>query len=154
MFNQENIKKIVEEFFKKGTFDINVKASIKEGVVVVDLATEDPQILIGEKGQTLNEIQYLLKAVLRKKLALAGFSEFFYLNLDINNYKQKKSEFLKEMARSVVSEVVLSKKEKVFPPMPAYERRVIHLELAGRDDVFSESIGKGLERSIVIKPRL
>jgi len=72
--------------------------------------------------------------------------------LDINDYKKKKNEYLRELARSVADEVSLSKKEKILGPMPPYERRVIHMELAGRSDVVSESIGEGPERRVGVRP--
>jgi len=56
------------------------------------------------------------------------------------------------MARGLADEVVLTKKEKILPAMPAYERRIIHLELASRSDVTTESIGKEPDRQIVIRP--
>ena len=146
--NFEMIKKNIEEFFQKTSLDVRVEVSpIKEGSIFVDLKAEEPQILIGEKGQTLSEIQYLLKIVLRKKI-----SEPFYVNLDINNYKQKKYEYLKEVARSIADEVALSRKEKILATMPAYERRIVHLELAERQDVITESIGQEPDRRIIIKP--
>jgi len=49
--------------------------------------------------------------------------------------------------------VALTKKEKSLAPMPAYERRIIHLELAGRQDVITESIGQEPERRVMIKLR-
>ena len=52
----------------------------------------------------------------------------------------------------MADEVVLTKKEKILSPMPAYERRIIHLELAERKDVSTESIDQGLERKVVIRP--
>jgi len=145
----EIIKKTAEEFFKKMCFEteIEVKSLPNEETVSIDLEMEEPQILIGERGQTLAEIQHLLKAMLRRKIA-----EQFYINVDINDYKKKKSEYLKEMARSVADEVALSKKERVLGPMPAYERRIIHLELAEREDIISDSIGQEPERRVVIKP--
>ncbi|MCD6402414.1 hypothetical protein J7L36_00985, partial [bacterium] len=75
-----------------------------------------------------------------------------YINLDINKYKKKKTEYLKELANSVADQVALTKKEKVLPPMQAFERRIIHLELADRSDVTTESIGKEPERRVVVKP--
>ena len=152
MINQEQleiIKKATEEFFLKTCFNIEkVKVSFDEETILINIEAEDPQILIGEKGQTLSEVQYLLKIVLRKKI-----SEPFYINLDINEYKQKKYEYLKEMACSAADEVFLNKKEKILDPMSAYERRIVHLELAERQDVITESIGYGSERKIVIKPK-
>lgn len=151
--NLEIIKETVEDFFKKSTFEAEIEISLdQEGTVLVDLKTEDPQILIGEGGQTLSEIQHLLKAILKKKLFLAGNFEFFHLNLDINQYKEKKGEYLKELANSVADEVSLNKREKILPPLSAYERRIIHLELAKRSDVTSESIGQEPERRLIVKP--
>jgi len=96
----------------------------------------------------LTEIQHLLKAILRRKI-----SEVFYIDLDINDYKKKKKEYLKELAISTADEVALSKKQKELPAMPAYERRIIHMALAERNDVITESVGEGIERRPVIKPR-
>ncbi|PJA84129.1 MAG: hypothetical protein CO145_02195, partial [Candidatus Nealsonbacteria bacterium CG_4_9_14_3_um_filter_37_13] len=69
-----------------------------------------------------------------------------------NGYKKKKLDYLKELARSLADEVALTKKEKNLPPMAAYERRIIHLELAGRSDVTTESIGEEPERRVVVRP--
>ena len=148
----ENIKKEIKEFFKKTSFDIKVEVgTLQEETIPVNIEMEEPQILIGEGGQTLADIQRLLKAVLKKTVAI---EEPFYIDLDINNYKKKKLEYLKETARALADEAVLLKKEKELPPMPAYERRIIHLELAGRQDLTTESIGEGLERKVIIRPCL
>ncbi|MBL7142395.1 MAG: KH domain-containing protein [Candidatus Pacebacteria bacterium] len=146
--NIETIKKTVKEFFEKTTFNVEVEImSEKEGTIPIALKTEEPQILIGEGGQTLTEIQHLLKAILRRKIA-----EIFYIDLDINDYKKKKKEYLEELAISTADEVALSKKQKELPAMSAYERRIIHMTLVERSDVVTESIGEGIERRPVIKP--
>jgi spoIIIJ-associated protein len=113
----------------------------------IDLRTDEPQILIGEDGQTLLEIQHLLKAILKKKL-----KENFYIDLDINDYKKKKIKYLKDLAQKLADEVALTKKEKMLPPMSAYERRIIHLELAERGDVTTESTGQEPERKVIVRP--
>ena len=144
----EEIKKTVKEFFEKATLEVEIEFLPQQDLTLpIDLKTEEPQILIGQGGQTLSEIQHLLKAILRRKI-----EENFYIDLDINDYKKKKLDYLKEMARSLADEVVLTKKEKVLPAMSAYERRIIHLELAGRSDVTTESIGEEPERKVVINP--
>ena len=147
--NLEIIKKTIREFFQKTTFQIEIEfLSQKDSTLPINLKAEEPQILIGDQGQTLAEIQHLLRAILRKKI-----EEPFFIDLDINGYKKKKSEYLEELARSTADEVALTKKEKNLPPMPAYERRVIHLALATRPDITTESIGQEPERRIVISPR-
>ena len=148
MQNLEIIKKTIEEFFEKTTFKVIFDSFLEEEqTIFINLKTEEPQILIGENGQTLNEIQYLLKIILKRKI-----KDFFYLDIDIDNYKKKKEEYLKKIALSAADEVFLFKKEKELEPMSAQERRVIHLVLSERKDVFTESIGQGSQRRIVIKP--
>jgi spoIIIJ-associated protein len=146
--NLETIKKTVREFFGKTTFQVEIGSlSQKDSALTINLKAEEPQILIGDQGQTLLEAQHLLRAILRKKI-----TEPFFVDLDINGYKKKKSEYLEELARSVADEVALTKNGKDLPPMPAYERRVIHLVLANRSDVVTESVGQEPGRRIVIKP--
>ncbi len=144
----EKIRKITKEFFQKTTFDVSLDFSTQEeNTLLIKVKTEDPQILIGERGQTLADIQHLLKIILRKKT-----EELFYVNVDINDYKKKKAEYLKELANSVADDVVLTKKEKALSPMRAFERRIVHMELAERSGVITESIGERDERKVVVKP--
>lgn len=150
MQNLEIIKKIIEEFFEKMTFKAVFDFSLAENkTIFVNVKTEEPQILIGEGGQTLSEIQYLLKIILRRKMMI---KDFFYLVLDINDYKKKKEKYLRETARLSADEVALSKKEKELSPMTADERRIIHLALSERKDVIAESVGEGAGRRVKIKP--
>ena len=62
-------------------------------------------------------------------------------------------EYLKDMAKNLADQVSLTKEEKILPPMSAYERRIIHAELAQRTDVITESQGDGFDRHVVIKPK-
>jgi len=142
------IKQLVQGFFQRTSFDVEVEIlSPEEKTVPVRIKTEEPKILIGQGGQTLAEIQHLLKAMLSRQIR-----EQFYIDLDINDYKRKKIEYLKDTARELADEVALNKKEKTLASMPAYERRIIHLELAGREDIATESTGREPERKIVIRP--
>ncbi len=144
----KEIEKIVQDFFGKIGFLIEIKdLFIKEETIFLKLKSEEPKVLIGKNGCTLLEIQHLLKAILKRK-----FLENFFLDVDVDDYKEKKIEYLKEIARGTADEVALIKKEKILAPMPAYERRIIHLELADRSDVVTESIDQGPERRIVVKP--
>jgi spoIIIJ-associated protein len=146
--NLDQIKQIVKEFFNKTSFDLEVYfLPIKDNTLSIEIKTTEPQILIGEGGQTLADLQHILKAVLRRKI-----EEPFYLDIDINDYKKKKVEYLKELARTTADEVALSRKEKELIPMRSFERRIVHMELAERNDVTTESIGDEPERRIIIKP--
>lgn len=151
----EKIKNATAEFFKQTGLDLEVqiKNAVEDSTILVNLKAEEPQFLIGERGQTLLEIQRLLRAVLRRQINCSESPEPFYVDVDVNDYKKKKVEYLKEMARTAADEVSLSKKEVELAAMPPYERRVIHTELASRTDVATESIGEDPERKVVIKSR-
>jgi len=92
---QENLKKIKEisrDFFAKMDFGIEVEVrASQDSAVDVNLKLDEPQKLIGERGQTLAEIQHLLRAILRKQVPVDAP---FYVNVDINDYKKKKSSCL------------------------------------------------------------
>lgn len=151
--NIEKIREIIREFFSKTGITleaIEIKVP-QESTIPINLKMEEPQVLIGEGGQTLLEVQRLLKMILQKKIASGAH---FYIDLDINDYKRKKLDYLKDLAKSAADEVSLIKKEKYLPPMSAYDRRVIHMELSSRQDIITESVGYEPERMVSIKPRL
>lgn len=166
MFEQQSneIKQTAEEFFEKMTItgltievvlepikkDDNPEESAKDikGVIVLKIQLPEPQVLIGQQGQTLFELQRLLRILLNKRL-----KDNYYLSLDINDYKRSKMEYLESLAQNVADEVSMMKKEKELPPMNSYERRIIHAKLSGRSDILAESYGQGQERRLVIKPK-
>ena len=152
MSNNQNLKKIeeiVKNFFEKMEEEVEIeKTDFKENILSLTLKSENPQILIGEKGKTLFSLQHILKKLLMKEI-----KDAFYLDLDIDGYKEKKIDYLKGLARNLADEAALTKKEKELFPMTPFERRIIHLEIAERDDVESFSIGQEPERKVVIKPK-
>ncbi len=123
-------------------------APIVGSTINISVKAEDANILIGQAGETLLEIQHLIKTIINKTS-----KETVYIDLDINDYKKKKADYLKQLARISADEVSLTKRMKILAPMSAYERRIIHLELANREDIATESIGQGVSRKIIIKPR-
>jgi len=144
----KEIEDFVREFFRKINLSHNLKfSSVSEDKLSLELTLEDPQIFIGQRGENLISIQSLLNKIIRKK-----FQTNLYLDLDINNYKKRREEYLRELAQNSADDAVLSQTEKTLPSMPAYERRIIHLELKERNDVETESRGKEPNRRVIIKP--
>ncbi len=146
--NNKKIRELVEEFFRKMDVSAAVEVMpVKDATVPVEVKMEEPQVLIGQNGETLFEIQHLLKIMMKRR-----FSESFYVDLDINNYKKKKIEYLREFARSNADEAALSRRERILPPMTPYERRIVHIALAERRDITTESFGEEPRRKVVIRP--
>ncbi len=145
----EEIKKTIKDIFYFIDPDIKVDFRLnEENSLRVSVRMKEPQILIGEKGQTLAETERLLKIVTRKKT-----KDTLFINLDINDYKKRKEDYLKELVKEAANEVSSSGVEKSFPPMNSFERRVIHTTLLERSDVVTESVGEGPERRVFIKKK-
>ncbi len=159
----KKIKEVVETFFEKMTIIASVLEITTEDavegkkqesevgereVININIKTDEPQILIGQQGQTLFDIQRLLRTIISKQL-----KKVVYLNIDINEYKKKKIEYLKDLAKTLADQVALTKEERSLSPMSSYERRVVHAELSQRSDVTTESRGDGPDRHIVIKAK-
>lgn len=152
--NEKNlIENIVLDFFDAAGYSAEIKnISIQHEddnyILYINLSVEDAQMLIGKQGVVLSDIQLLLRKILKK-----GLNKEVFLNLDIDNYKKKKEEYLRDLAEDVADEVSFTKKTKEIPMPCSFDRRIVHLELAKRTDVIVESIGEGEERRIVIKPK-
>lgn len=112
------------------------------------IKTDEAPLLIGEGGQNLSALNYLVKKITEKKYP-GGFPGF---SLDVNDYQKKKIEEIKELARMHAQRVRYFKKEVEMRPMNAYERRIVHASLQEYPDITTESRGEGPERRVVIKP--
>jgi len=95
----------------------------------------------------LSDIQLLLRKILKRKT-----DEDFFLNLDIDDYKKYKEDYIRELAQSAADEAVNQKEKKELPLAAAFDRRIVYLELSKRTDVQVESQGEGENRKIVITP--
>lgn len=152
MISKEHLPKVQEElgaFFRSMGAEPETHVEMTdEGVLRISLRFEDPGLYIGRGGEGLLALQHLLRIILQRKLG-----ERFFIDLDMNEYKESKIAYLKDLAEEAADEVALTKKEKELAPMPAADRRIIHLELSRRPDVTTESIGEGGDRRVVVKPR-
>lgn len=103
--------------------------------------------LIGQGGANLEDLQRLLRLMVAKKdIESPSFI------LDINGYRQKRDNFLRDFAQELADQVIKTKEPSILRPMSSYERRIIHLELADYQGITTESTGEGRERRLIIKP--
>lgn len=107
----------------------------------------EANMLIGEHGNNLSYIEHLLKKIIKKR-----FGEEFKFTLDINDYRMKRLEDLKQDVKAAAKEVRLYQKEVPLRSMSSFERRIVHLLLAEYPDITTESIGQEPDRRVVIKP--
>lgn len=145
------IKKTTEELLKKMAFKkaiVEVEKQENSSALVVSIQLEDdPSQLIGQSGSNLNDLQRVLRLLIARKDPEAPL-----FLLDINGYRGKREAFLKELSQEIAGQVAKTKKSVMLQPMSSYERRIVHLELAERSDIVTESIGEEPERRVVIRP--
>ena len=150
MNKEDLIKETVEELLKKMGFEgatIEIKKQESPSNLIVSIKIDDASQLIGQSGSNLNDLQKILRLLVVKK-----DPETPPILLDINGYREKREQFLKELSKEIAEQVIRDKKSVMLQPMSSYERRIVHLELAGRSDIVTESIGEEPERRIVIRP--
>lgn len=115
--------------------------------IVSLLSDQDLSMLIGRNGQNLSALEHLARAMAFKKdPQQANFS------LDINDYRRSKARFIVQNAVEVANRVRSTQKAEALLPMSAYERRLVHVELASCPDVETESIGEEPQRRVVVRP--
>lgn len=109
---------------------------------------EDLGIIIGRRGQTMASLQYIVRLIMARKMEVR-----LPIVLDVEGYKQRRCEGLRTLALRLAEQVRTRKTPFSMEPMPAFERRVVHLALVDHPDVITESTGFGESRKVVIIPK-
>lgn len=117
--------------------------------LVLDLTGEKIAILIGKRGQTLNALQLLTNMVANSDPE----AKHVKIVLDAENYRTRRQESLERLAEHSAQKVFITKKSFALEPMPANERKVIHLALKENRDVETTSEGVEPFRKVVIRPK-
>ena len=116
-----------------------------EPVILVDIQGNDLSILIGRRSETLNALQYISSLIVGKELG-----KWTPVLIDVQGYRLRRERTLRQLARRMAEQAVLTGRKQVLEPMPASERRVIHLELRNHPQVTTESVGEEPNRKITI----
>jgi len=126
--------------------EINVThAAGTELPVALAIEGDDLGILIGRRGQTLASLQYIVRLIVAEKLKM-----WFPINVDVAGYKKQRYESLWSLALRLADQVEASGHSITLEPMPADERRIIHLALSDHPDVVTQSDGEGTDRKVAI----
>ena len=115
---------------------------------VLDIEGDDLGLLIGRRGTTLAALQYMVNVMLTRKL-----DSRVIVTVDVERYHRRREETLQNLAQRMADRVSNSGRPMTLEPMPASERRIIHIALSEDEDVVTASVGQGDERKIVIRPR-
>ena len=142
---KNNIENFLKEFFEKMKIDAESNVEIKDKCIYVSINGKNIGNLIGYRGDALYALENILKSIANK-----NSENRVIVRLDIENYKQKREETLKEFALKKADLVVKTGKTLTLEPMKAYERKIIHTVLQENSKVETRSIGEEPRRRIVI----
>lgn len=140
-------KEVLEDLLGRIGMDASL-AQVDTDPITLDITGEDLGILIGRRGQTLASLQYILRIIVSYRI-----KEWLPIVIDVDGYKQRRYQALQAMAHRLAEQVKARRAPFSLEPMPAYERRIVHMALADSPDVTTESVGLGEARKVVIVPR-
>jgi spoIIIJ-associated protein len=144
----EVAKEVLETLVKlmKITAEVSVlQANTGELPVTLNIEGEDLGVLIGRRGQALASLQHVVRLIVAEKLKV-----WVPINVDIAGYKKRRYESLQNLALRLAEQVKRNRRLIMLEPMPADERRIIHLALADHPDVTTQSMGEGDMRKVAI----
>ena len=131
------VEQFVKDTLKAMDMDVEITSSIdKDGALYVDMKGENMGILIGKRGQTLDSLQYLANRVANKHQ-----SGYVRVKLDTENYRARREETLKHLAKNIAHKVKRNRRPVILEPMNPYERRIIHSTLQSDPYVTTHSEG-------------
>ena len=150
LYETKDSRSEMAETFLSGLFErMEVEAGIEiteeSGTINIVLSGKDPGALIGRRGETLDAIQRLTGYVVNR-----GSSGRVRVNIDAENYRQRRNETLESLAERVAGKVAKYRRNMTLDPMNAYERHVIHTALQNYENISTYSVGSEPNRRIVV----
>ena len=116
--------------------------------LVLNITGDDLGILIGRRGETLRTLQYLVRLMVSHRL-----KQWTDLVVDVEHYRVRRRWALTRLAQEMAKRVEEEGRAQALEPMPAYERRLIHIALRDHPTVTTHSVGAGERRKVMIIPR-
>lgn len=148
MTEKKDIKETIKNFFDLLEIDGDFELSEEEDQVNIVLSTQDTGLVIGYHGEVLESLQLILSLAISKKIG-----HFVRVSLEVDGYKKNRTEWLEKLATQTKERALSENKEIALPNLKSWERRIVHMFLQDDNEVTSESVGEGRDRTLVIKPR-
>jgi len=142
------VEEIVKELMTLAGINAQVRTSLEDEIHRVEIETAGVDgLLIGKKGESLEDLGHLLRRMVGKQL-----KKSVRMDVDVGGYKRRRGGALKSKAISLASRVKATGKEMQMEPLSAAERRVIHLALADDPQIKTYTVGEGDLKNVVISP--
>jgi spoIIIJ-associated protein len=151
-YARETLEQLLRAMEIDATVSVRAPETPGDGVglvkAVLDIQGDDLGILIGRRGGTMASLQYLLNLAVSKK-----YKDHPPFAVDVEGYRRRREESLRALALRMAERVRATGRSVTLEPMPANERRIVHLALAKDPTVGTMSIGEGEDRKVAISVR-
>ncbi len=147
---RDTVKELLEKMHVQAEVSAHYKPSDtpnRRPTVWVDITGKDLSILIGRRAETLQALQYITSIIIGKEL---GHS--VPLVIDVEGYRERRTHQLQRLAKRLAEQAIKTGRRQTLEPMPASERRIIHLTLRDYPGVTTESVGEEPRRKVTIIP--
>ena len=141
----EQVNNFLTGLFERMDVEVSLDIKESEDSINVILTGKEPGALIGRRGETLDAIQHLTNYVINR--SVLGRVR---INLDAENYRQRRNEALETLASKTAGKVIKYRRNLTLDPMNAYERHVIHSALQEHQQVSTFSVGTEPNRRVVV----
>jgi spoIIIJ-associated protein len=146
---EDYLEKYLSELLEKMEIKGAVEVSSNEEKVEAMISGDDVGILIGRRGRTLSDLQYLINIIMRRQFS--GLNKITVI--DVEHYREKREKTLTQLAKNVARKVSADGYEQSLEPMNPQERRIIHIALQEHPEVTTHSDGQEPYRKVIITPR-
>lgn len=141
------IKEFLEELITNMGLSVTFETKLRENVIYIKMYSNNNPILIGKNGNTLKALENIIKQKINTE-----FNIYPYINIDVENYREKQEKRLERLAKNLAKDVINTKVEVHLENMNAYDRRIVHNALVNFKGIITTSVGEEPERHVVIKP--
>ena len=139
---------VLHEILSHMGLEAEIESQIINGSVHLTVNSDNPGILIGKHGQTLNAVEYLLNCILNRS-SLVKKKVF----VDAEGYRERREQMLIDLAHRAAEKVKQTHQEIVLDPMPPRDRRIIHVTLQSDEHIRTYSRGEGMMRRVAVTTR-
>jgi spoIIIJ-associated protein len=141
---QETLKKMISLI----SADTKISAEKKGDDIILNIEGNNPGILIGHRGRTLEALEFIVNKVVNK-----ASEKKVRVIVDSENYRQRREEFLQRLAFRMGEKAKKTKRTVTIDPISPHDRRIVHLTLKGDQQISTKSKGEGLFKEVLIIPK-
>lgn len=146
---EEKVSELLENILGLLGLEGSFEVEEKEDSILVAIDTNEPGKLIGKMGETLAALQLILNLSLSRSVGMENSKRVV---VDVSDWRRSKEEDLAHKARGWAEKVMETKEPLELQPMPAWQRRIVHMTIEQTAGVKSESAGEGADRHLIISP--